>query len=234
MLLSDTVGFIRDLPHAFDCQLQGDARRGPSGGLAAARGRCQQSRGVRADRVGVRRAARNWALRRRTRCWCSTRSTGSPTRRQIDRLHELAIPTRCHQCPDRPGTRQLAATVSEALSRNFLDLDVETGVDNGRLLAYLAAHGEVLSQRYHDSRVVVHCRMSREHRGEFTSRPQSCARTRTALSCQTVTALSAATEWPPTSFQVPNFRFQVETGSHRVPLAPPVLWGIHWQNQCHI
>ena len=41
------------------------------------------------------------------------------------------------------------------------------GVDNGRLLAYLAAHGEVLSQRYQDSRVMVHCRMSREHLGRI-------------------------------------------------------------------
>ena len=44
----------------------------------------------------------------------------------------------------------MAAAVSEALSRSFLDVDVETGVDNGRLLAYLAAHGEVLSKQYHD------------------------------------------------------------------------------------
>jgi GTP-binding protein HflX len=65
------------------------------------------------------------------------------------------------------GLAQLAATVSDALSRNFLDVDIETGVDNGRLLAYLAAHGEVLSKRYQDSRVVVHCRMSREHLGRI-------------------------------------------------------------------
>ena len=52
--------------------------------------------------------------------------------------------------------------MSDALSRNFLDVDVETGVDNGRLLAYLAAHGEVLSQRYHDNRVscTAACRAS--------------------------------------------------------------------------
>ena len=50
--------------------------------------------------------------------------------------------------------------MSDALSRSFLDVDVEIGVDNGRLLAYLAAHGEVLSKTFHDIRVVVHCRIS--------------------------------------------------------------------------
>jgi GTPase len=57
------------------------------------------------------------------------------------------------------GIAELAQRVSQALSHNFLDLDVETGVENGRLLAMLAAHGEVLSTRYTDSRVIVHCRI---------------------------------------------------------------------------
>ena len=60
----------------------------------------------------------------------------------------------------RQGLDALAAAVSQALSHSFLDVDVETGVDNGRLLAALAAHGEVLSKRYTaDNRVVVHCRV---------------------------------------------------------------------------
>ena len=67
----------------------------------------------------------------------------------------------------RIGLDQLAEVVSRTLSRNFLDVDIETGVDNGRLLAYLAANGEVLSQRYNDSRVVVHCRIAQEHLGRL-------------------------------------------------------------------
>ncbi len=59
------------------------------------------------------------------------------------------------------GLSALAAAVSEALSRSFLDVDVETGVENGRLMAYLAAHGEVLSKQYSDGRVVIHCRVPR-------------------------------------------------------------------------
>ena len=58
------------------------------------------------------------------------------------------------------GLPNLAAAVSAALSRSFAEIDVEMGVDNGRMLAYLAAHGEVLSKTFHDSRVVVHCRVS--------------------------------------------------------------------------
>jgi GTPase len=63
------------------------------------------------------------------------------------------------------GLDRLAQGVSAALSRSFLDLDVELGVENGRLLAYLAAHGEVLSRRYQENRVVVHCRLPRRFVG---------------------------------------------------------------------
>ncbi len=61
------------------------------------------------------------------------------------------------------GLNELAHSVSDALSRSFVDVHVEVGIDNGRLLAYLAAHGEVFSKRYTDSRVIVHCRISPTH-----------------------------------------------------------------------
>jgi GTP-binding protein HflX len=57
--------------------------------------------------------------------------------------------------------------VSDALSRDFVDIDVEMGVENGRLMAYLANHGEILSKRYNTSRVTVHCRISRRHLGRI-------------------------------------------------------------------
>jgi GTP-binding protein HflX len=60
------------------------------------------------------------------------------------------------------GLDELAHAVGRLLSQNFLDVDVETGVDNGRLLAFMAAHGEVLSRQYTGDRVVVHCRMPRQ------------------------------------------------------------------------
>ena len=65
----------------------------------------------------------------------------------------------------REGIEKLHEAVSEALSRSFLDLDVETSVANGRLLAYLAAHGEVLSKDYLEDRVVVHVRLPARHVG---------------------------------------------------------------------
>jgi GTP-binding protein HflX len=78
------------------------------------------------------------------------------------------------------GLPQLAKAVSDALSRGFRDVDVETDVGNGRILAYLAAHGEVLSRQFHDDRVVVHCRIAPEHLGPIQRDPALLIRPHTA------------------------------------------------------
>jgi GTP-binding protein HflX len=66
----------------------------------------------------------------------------------------------------REGFDRLHVGVSDALSRSFADLDVETSVANGRMLAYLAAHGEVIGRQYADGdRVIVHVRIPQRHLG---------------------------------------------------------------------
>ncbi len=59
------------------------------------------------------------------------------------------------------------------MSRGFLDVDIETEAGNGRLLAFLAAHAEVLSQQYHDSRVTIHCRIPQQHLGPIRDSAKS-------------------------------------------------------------
>jgi len=67
----------------------------------------------------------------------------------------------------RQGLDKFALAVSDALSKTFRDVDIETGVDNGKLMAYVAAHGEILSQRYNEARVVIHCRMPEKFLGRI-------------------------------------------------------------------
>jgi len=70
------------------------------------------------------------------------------------------------------GLDRLAHAVSDSLSRSFQDVDVEMGIDNGRLMAYLAAHGEVLSRRYHDgNRVTLHCRVPHKYLSSLREDP---------------------------------------------------------------
>jgi GTP-binding protein HflX len=71
------------------------------------------------------------------------------------------------------GLSQLASAVSESLTQHFLDVDVETDVANGRLLAYLAHHGEVLSRTFTGNRVSIHCRLPKKYAGRI--RPDEAA-----------------------------------------------------------
>ncbi|MCA9204471.1 MAG: GTPase HflX, partial [Planctomycetales bacterium] len=65
------------------------------------------------------------------------------------------------------GLKDLAGAVSEALSRTFRDVDVEMQIDNGRLMAYLAQHGEVLSKSFHENRATLHCRLPQKFLGRI-------------------------------------------------------------------
>src|SRR5690606_3786358 len=69
---------------------------------------------------------------------------------KIDQLpSEGALHSLLHRYPNAvtvsarsgEGLERLANVVSDALSRSFCDVDIEMGVDNGRLMAYVAAHG---------------------------------------------------------------------------------------------
>ena len=82
----------------------------------------------------------------------------------IRRRYPNGIPVSAHT---GEGLDRFAVAVSDALSRSFRNVDVETDVGNGRLLAYLAAHGEIVSRQYVDNRVIVHCRLPRKFLGKI-------------------------------------------------------------------
>jgi GTP-binding protein HflX len=57
------------------------------------------------------------------------------------------------------GLDALAKAVAERLADGYVDVEIETGAGNGRLLAYLAEHAEIKSRDYVDSRVRLVCRL---------------------------------------------------------------------------
>jgi GTP-binding protein HflX len=165
VLLSDTVGFIRDLPHHL---------------IASFKATLEESR--QADLLmHVADASNAAALDQITAVYKVLEELGIQAKDTLLVLNKVdaADPgqlallmtryPRAVQISARTGQGfpQLAAAVSEALTHGFLDVDVETGVDNGRLLALLSAHGEVLSRRYNESRVTVHCRVPQKVLGHL-------------------------------------------------------------------
>jgi len=166
VLLSDTVGFIRDLPHHL---------------IASFKATLEEAR--QADLLLHVADASNPAVHQQI----------AAVYRVLEELHieekdTLLVLNKC----DRPaaidqmesilrryphavtvsavtgaGLDRLSQRVSQTLSQSFADLDIETGIDNGRLLAYLASRGEILSRRYSDDRVHVHCRIPYKYAGQI-------------------------------------------------------------------
>jgi GTP-binding protein HflX len=164
VLLSDTVGFIRDLPHGL---------------IASFKATLEEAR--QADLLlHVADAANPAVLDQISAVYRVLQELGIEEKdtllvlNQIDRLtdpgllapllqrYPNAVPISARA---RAGLDRLRDAVSNSLSRSFADLDVQTSAANGRLLAYLAAHGEVLERRYEDDRVVVHVRIPQRHVG---------------------------------------------------------------------
>ena len=166
VLLSDTVGFIRDLPHhliaSFRATLE-EARQADlllhvaDAGNAAVCDQISSVYGVLGE-LSIREKDALLIVNQIDRPEARERLPGILNRYP----NAVAVSARTGEGLDR-----LAVVVSDALSRTFQEVDVETGVDNGRLMAYLAAHGEILGRHYNGNRATLHCRLPQKYVGRL-------------------------------------------------------------------
>jgi GTPase len=162
VLLSDTVGFIRDLPHHLIASFKATLEEARQADLLLHVADAS-SPAVYEQISAAYRVLAEIGLEQKDTLLVLNKIDALPDRVRVDGLlnrYPHAVPISAHR---GHGLPHLAAAVGEALSRTYIDLDVEMGVENGRLMAYLAAHGEVLSKTYRDSRVVAHCRIPRQY-----------------------------------------------------------------------
>lgn len=166
VLLSDTVGFIRNLPHhlieSFKATLE-EARQADLL-LHVADG----SNPMVFDQIAAAyEVLEEIGIQRKDMLLVINKIDAISDRIRLDSIMKRypgAVPI---SAQNGQGMEKLAQAVSDALSRGFIDADIDLGVDNGKLLAYLAAHGEILSKQYTDSRVTVHCRIPRSFLGRI-------------------------------------------------------------------
>ena len=166
VLLSDTVGFIRDLPHHL---------------VASFRATLEET--TQADLLlHVADASSPHVMEQITAVYGVLEELGieeKDTLLVLNKIDAVAAPGCLEALESRypcaialsacegQGLDTLARAVGDTLSRGFSDVDVETSVGNGRLIAFLAARGEVLSRHYHNGRVTVHCRLPQRYLGQI-------------------------------------------------------------------
>jgi GTP-binding protein HflX len=166
VLLSDTVGFIRDLPHSLIASFKATLEEARQADLllhvadASNPAALEQIASVYKvlEELGIREKDTILVLNQID----AIREAGT-----LDMLRERYPTAMPVSARSGAGLTRLATSVSDALSRHFLDVDVELDVANGRLLAYLAKNGEILSRTYADDRVSIHCRIPRKYLGQI-------------------------------------------------------------------
>jgi GTP-binding protein HflX len=166
VLLSDTVGFIRDLPHHLIASFKATLEEARQADLLLHVADASSPTAT-AQISSVYNVLEELGIEAKGTILVLNKIDAASDRGQVEMLlsrYPNAVPVSARR---RIGLDRLADVVSQALSRGFVDIDIETGVENGRLLAYLSAHGEVLSQRYSESRVVIHCRLAQKHLGQL-------------------------------------------------------------------
>jgi GTPase len=160
VLLSDTVGFIRDLPHHL---------------IASFKATLEETRQARlllhvvdAGNPGAEEQIKavNKVL---GEIGCKDKST-LLVLNQIDRVtdrsyldvlmkhHPRAV---CVSAATGQAMDELRDAVIECLSKDFAEAEIETGAANGKVLAYLAAHAEIYRQEYLENRVRIRCNLPR-------------------------------------------------------------------------
>ena len=145
VLLSDTVGFIRDLPHHLIASFRATLEEARQADLLLHVADAANP-AVIEQIAAAYKVLEELGIQQKDTLLVLNKADAVQDRVQLDGLmhrYPNAIPISARS---GNGIDKLEAAVSEALSRSFHDIDVELGVDNGRMLAYLAANGEVLSK----------------------------------------------------------------------------------------
>jgi len=158
VLLSDTVGFIRDLPHrliaSFKATLEETRQADLLLHVADA-----SSPLVEQQITAVNSVLEELGVEMKDTILVLNKIDAVADRVSRERLlarHPHAV---CISARTGTGLDELAQAASDALGRSFRDVDIETDAGNGRLLAWLAAHGEIRSRRFGDERMTIHCRV---------------------------------------------------------------------------
>lgn len=160
VLLSDTVGFIRDLPHHL---------------IASFKATLEETRQARLL-LHVVDAGNETAEDQIRSVNAVLKELGCADKpallvlNKIDRVEDLSllhVLMRHHpkavgvSATTGQGLDSLREAVIEALSADFADAEITTSAGNGRVLSYLAAHADIYRQLYDDSQVTIRCHLPR-------------------------------------------------------------------------
>jgi GTP-binding protein HflX len=160
VLLSDTVGFIRNLPHHLVASFKSTLEEARQARLllhvvdASNPAAEEQIKAVNSVLKEVGCGEKRTLLVFNKTDQVQDRSFVDVLLKQHPRSVAVSAQT-------GHGLNELKEAVMARLSADFAEAEIETDAGNGRVLAYLGAHAEIYHQRYEADRVFVRCSLPR-------------------------------------------------------------------------
>jgi GTPase len=160
VLLSDTVGFVRDLPHQLVASFKSTLEEARQAHLLLhvvdvsnpeAEQQAETVEQVLAE-IQIDMTHSILVLNKID----AVQDRGIVDVLRAKYAHSVTVSAR-----DGTGLAQLGELAAEMLSDGFVEVELEASPGAGRLLAFLAEHADVLDRRYTDSAVLLRCRVSR-------------------------------------------------------------------------
>ncbi|MEM7314933.1 MAG: GTPase HflX, partial [Planctomycetota bacterium] len=183
VLLSDTVGFIKHLPHRLIASFRATLMEANHADLLLHV--ADASSPAFFDQISaVFHVLSEIGIEEKDTLLVLNKIDATPNRSVIDAIKRRYPNAVAVSAKTGEGLDQLSLAVSDALSSAFRDVDIETSVSNGKLMAYLAAKGEVLSRRYEGDRVIMHCKIAQKYLGRVDD-PDAVIRMRGLHSIET-------------------------------------------------
>jgi GTPase len=166
ILLSDTVGFIKNLPHRLVASFKATLEEARHADLLLHI--ADGSNPAVYDQIqAVYQVLEEIDIEETDSLLVINKIDQMPTPQLLDVIlnrypHAIAI-----SAVTKEGFNSLSMAVSDALSRSFLELNVQTDVANGKLMAFIAARGEILSKQFSETEVSIHCRLPLKFAGQI-------------------------------------------------------------------
>jgi GTP-binding protein HflX len=158
VLLSDTVGFVRNLPHNLVASFKSTLEEARHADLLLHVVDAANPDALR-QIATVEKVLEELGVDNNDPLLVLNKVDAVADRSRLDVLRARFPRAVSVSARRREGLDRLAAAVADRLSDGYVVAEVETGVGNGRLLAWLAEHAEISDRSYLDGRVKLQCRI---------------------------------------------------------------------------
>jgi len=160
VLLSDTVGFVRDLPHHLVASFRSTLEEARQADLLLHV--VDATSPEAAEQIEtVHRVLEEFGVDCENMLLALNKIDAATDRSFVDVLRSKHANAVTVSAATGEGLDRLTEAVAQRLGEGYVDVEIETSVGNGRLLAWLAQHVEISDRRYTDSRVTLDCRLPR-------------------------------------------------------------------------